>query len=283
MSQIQIEVAAHGAELRQISRNGKQYMWYADKTFWGRVSPILFPVVGLPAGETLRIGGKSYEMHQHGFVRDQDFVQEGDKWIFRQAQPRENYPYPFQMEVRYPVQGNTVTCEWTVKNIGQDTMHFQIGAHPAFLLPDYKPQEKVHGYLQCFDHNGKALTPVTTTTLEGGLRIPTAPIELPNEDGLIVLTDDTFAKDAFLLEDSQVASVALLDRSKREVLRVSCPQAQAYGLWAPNKPNCPFVCIEPWCGIADRKGFTGSIDQRDYNHSLQPGQAFTFTFEIALA
>jgi len=283
MEKIQIKVAEHGAELRSVCREGREYMWNADKAFWGRVSPMLFPVVGKPADDTLRIGGKPYEMHQHGFARDEDFVKEGDAWVYRQETPRENYPYTFEIVARYPVENNRVTCEWTVRNTGGQTMHFQIGAHPAFLLPNFDNQEKIHGYLKCYNSVGEPIRPLADSYLEGGLRIKrTAPVEVLNEDGLIVLTDETFAADAFLLEGSRVASVALLDPQKREVLRVGCPQAEAWGLWAPHKPGCPFVCIEPWCGIADWKGFAGSIEARDCNHSLAPGAIYRFAFTIEL-
>ena len=282
MEKIQITVASHGAELRGLRRGNREYMWNADKAFWGRVAPILFPVVGLPAGETLHIGGKAYEMHQHGFARDVDFTQVGDAWVYEQKEPRENYPYTFVLEARYPVTDKSVTCAWKVRNTSACTMHFSIGAHPAFLMPDYHPEDPVHGYLQCFDHQGRCIEPVAYTYLEGGLRVPSAPTIVPNKNGLIVLTEETFAADAFLLEKSKVASVALLDKAGREVLRVNCPQAEAYGLWAPHKPGCPFVCIEPWCGIADRKGFTGDISERDCNHSLAPGESYEFAYEIAL-
>ena len=282
MENIRIEVAALGAELRRLVKGGRDYMWNADKAFWGRVSPMLFPVVGKPADEKLRIGGKEYEMHQHGFARDAEFQQVGDAWVYRQETPRPDYPYCFEITARYPVTENSVTCSWTVKNIGPETMHFQIGAHPAFLMPDFHVEDPVHGYLQCFNHAGEPIKPVAYCYLEGGLRIKTAPQEVPTEDGLLVLRDNTFDADAFILEESAVASVALLDKDRKEVLRVECPQAQAYGLWGPKKSGCPFVCIEPWCGIADRKGFKGDISQRDCDHALEPGESYEFRFTIIL-
>lgn len=282
MDKIQIEVAPHGAELRALCRGNQSYMWNADKAYWGRVAPILFPVVGLPAEQKLRIGGRSFEMHQHGFARDVDFVKAGDAWVYEQKEPRENYPYTFVLEARYPVTEKSVICSWKVRNTSPVVMHFSIGAHPAFMMPDYHQSDSVHGYLRCFDHQGNPMIPVSYSYLEGGLRVASAPTVVPNEDGLIVLTEETFAGDAFLLKQSKVASVALLDKDRKEVLRVNCPQAQAYGLWNPHKPGCPFVCIEPWCGIADRAGFTGDISERDCNHSLAPGETFEFAYEIEL-
>ena len=35
---------------------------------------------------------------------------------------------------------------WRVKNTGDKTMHFQIGAHPAFLYPNYEVDQPDRGY-----------------------------------------------------------------------------------------------------------------------------------------
>ena len=98
----------------------------------------------------------------------------------------------------------------------------------------------------------------------------------------IPITADTFQNDAILIENGQVASVALLSKEGERVLTVHCPQAQAYGLWAPVKPGCPFVCIEPWCGIADRDGFRGDFSEKDFVHRLGAGEEYLFEYVIEL-
>ena len=163
-------------------------------------------------------------------------------------------------------------------------MHFQIGAHPAFLLPDYNAEENLHGFICFYDKNGKAISPLLHNYLDGGLRCPyDKSLALNNDEGLLALNDTTFEKDALLIEGSQVKSAALLDKYGHEVLLVSCPQADAFGIWAPNKPGCPFVCIEPWCGIADKIGFSGDISERDCIHSLAPNETYEFTYLITIA
>ena len=74
--------------------------------------------------------------------------------------------------------------------------------------------------------------------------------------------------------------VELWDRHCNPVLNVNCPQAEAYGIWAPHKKGCPFVCLEPWCGICDSKGFTEDISKRKYIHRLAPGETYTFIYTI---
>lgn len=40
----------------------------------GRTSPVLFPFVGNVSGKQYHTKGKTYDMGQHGFARDMEFV-----------------------------------------------------------------------------------------------------------------------------------------------------------------------------------------------------------------
>lgn len=279
---MQISVSNKGAELQSLVANGREYFWQGDPAFWSRRAPVLFPIVGRLAADELHINSHEYTMKQHGFARDTEFV-ERDGWYVLTENGRENYPYAYELAVKYKIDGNTLTCNWQVTNRGDDTMFFQIGAHPAFLLPEYNANDAIHGYIQCYDADNNIVSPVVFSSLVNGLRVHYGqPKVLLNEKGILALTNTTFADDAILIEAQQVAKVALFDKYGKRVLTVSCPQANAFGLWAPNKLGCPFVCIEPWCGIADNAGFKGDISERDCIHSLEPGKRFEFCYSITL-
>lgn len=277
-----ISVSHKGAELQNITANGRECLWQGDPEFWGRRAPILFPIVGKLADDNLRVNGHEYTMKQHGFARDTEFVEQDGKYVLTEN-GRDDYPYAYELAVKYLVDGNTLTCNWQVTNRGNDAMHFQIGAHPAFLLPEYEAKDAIHGYIQCYDAENNIVSPMVFSTLVNGLRAHYGqPKTLLNDKGILALTNTTFADDAILIEAHQVAKVTLFDKHGKRVLTVSCPQADAFGLWAPNKPGCPFVCIEPWCGIADNAGFEGDISERDCIHSLEPGKNFEFCYSITL-
>ena len=58
-SQITVEIADHGAELVSMKdAHGKEYLWQADPKYWGRHSPILFPIVGSLWNGVDHVGGK---------------------------------------------------------------------------------------------------------------------------------------------------------------------------------------------------------------------------------
>ena len=302
MKDIQFTVDNHGAELVSIQSGGREYMWCGDPQYWGRKAPILFPIVGRLADDTLRINGKDYIMKQHGFARDAEFIRQepiptllggaidvqtiSGPLVYKMYQSGglANYPYLFDLEARYETIENAVVCSWTVRNNGNETMHFQIGAHPAFNLPNYDAKDEVHGYFSFYDAKGNEVSPIVTSYLVDGLRHTYgSPKVLPNGLSFCAIKNDTFANDAILIEGSQVAAIALLNTHQKEVLRVVCPQAEAFGLWAPNKPGCPFVCIEPWCGIADQYDFKGDISERKCNHSLSAGESYVFNYLIQIA
>lgn len=279
---MQISVSHKGAELTSLVNNRCEYLWQGDPEFWGRRAPILFPIVGKLSDDKLRIDGHEYTMKQHGFARDTEFVESNGRYVLTEN-GRENYPYAYELAVKYLVDGNTLTCNWQVTNRGDENMYFQIGAHPAFLLPDYDAKDVIHGYIQCYDANDNVVSPMVFSTLVNGLRARySQPKTLLNDKGILALTNTTFADDAILIEAHQVAKVTLFDKQGKRVLSVSCPQADAFGLWAPNKPGCPFVCIEPWCGIADNAGFKGDISDRDCIHSLKPDEKYEFCYSLTL-
>ena len=136
---LEYTINPHGAEPQGIKLGGQEYLWQGDPAFWGRRAPILFPIVGKVADDTLRIEGKEYTMKQHGFARDAEFEKKGDRYVMVRDGQRENYPFKYELAVTYRVEGKRLYCQWSITNKDNKEMHFQIGAHPAFNLLDYNP------------------------------------------------------------------------------------------------------------------------------------------------
>lgn len=278
----QIRVSPHGAELQSLIANEREYLWQGDPAYWGRRAPILFPIVGRLADDILRIDGREYIMKQHGFARDSEFIYRDGKYLLMENGNRENYPYGFELSAKYTTRGSTLMCEWQVRNLSDNFMYFQIGAHPAFQLSEYNAYDEIHGYIQCYDVDNNIVSPLLFNRLDDGLRVPYGiPKALLNKKAILALTNTTFVDDAIIIEANQVAKVALFNKQGRRILTVTCPQADAFGIWAPNKPGCSFVCIEPWCGIADRIGFNGDISERETIHSLASNETYSFTYSIS--
>ena len=56
-----VEIDSFGAELQSITSNTTHYsyLWHGDKTYWGRRSPVLFPLVGSVWNGKYHMDGKS--------------------------------------------------------------------------------------------------------------------------------------------------------------------------------------------------------------------------------
>ena len=254
-----IEVSTHGGELvsLQNASSGEELLWCGDKTFWGRHAPILFPIVGKVAKGHYRVEGQDFELGQHGFARDNDFsvIESNESHILLALRSNDetlkHFPWAFELTAEYRLEASKVRILWNVKNTDNKLMYLQIGAHPAFYLRHYSPSDPVHGYVQF------------------------------HED-LLELNSHTFDNDALIIEDPTIARMTLTDKDMRPYLRVSSPQAEVWGIWAPSKEGCPFVCLEPWCGRKDNDDFCGDVSQREYIHSLAPSETFTFEYDIEL-
>ena len=279
-----IEVAEHGAEMTSLTKGGREYLWTGDERFWNRQAPILFPSVGKPYNNEIHVNGTAFPLHQHGYARDSEFevlASDNDHELRLRMLENEfskSYPYRLGLEVCYRMEGSVAGAAWTVKNLDDKEAFFQIGGHPGFLLPDFDPESMVNGYVRLYNKNGELVAPTLTSDIDDGCRVPrSSKVMLLQETPLM---PDTFSHDALIIEEGQVTKVELWDRHCQPVLNVDCPQADAYGIWAPHKKGCPFVCLEPWCGICDSKGFADDISKRTYIHRLAPGETYTFIYTI---
>ena len=280
---IRIKVRTLGAELRSLEdkKTGREYMWCADSAYWGRVSPILFPVVGAYRGKESRYRGESYKLPQHGFARDMEFMltEQTKEEIWFCLTDKENtwesYPFAFSLEIGYRLEGRSVRVMWRVTNPAEETMYFSIGGHPAFNIPE-RSSEKITCYVQL-----DGLNALKVRRLSDGLATDREDVIPLCEGGLLPVTEEVFAQDALVAEDGQTGRVSLLDADRHSFLTVSF-DAPLFGIWTPPGKNAPFLCIEPWYGRCDREDFDGSIEEREWGNTLLPGKTFETAYTISV-
>lgn len=277
-----VTIDTHGAELQSIvsKTTGHQYLWQGDKTFWGRRSPVLFPIVGAVWQGRYRMDGREYEMGQHGFARDCDFTivpdtPDDEAWFALESDEAtlSRYPRRFRLEIGYRLQEARLTVMWRVINLDDRDMAFQIGAHPAFNYPEFSPSDPVHGYF-CF---GPRDLHAEVIEAKGCVGSETVSLSLDGHD-MLPIEATTFSRDAIILDDSQVRRVSLLDKHRAPYLTLLF-SAPLVGLWSPS-PSAPFVCIEPWWGRCDRVGFDGDFTAREHVNNLAPGKTFDASYMI---
>lgn len=278
---IRIEIDSHGAELKSLVKKetGAEYMWCADAKYWGRTSPVLFPVVGNVSGKQYRTKGKTFDMGQHGFARDMEFTLESqtDNEIWFVLRSNEEtlakYPYEFVLKLGYRLDGAKVEVLWHVENPSEEELPFAIGGHPAFYCPVTSGGKQSDCYIQ-FDIAGS----LKCSTIDGylvGDRVDTYELE----DGMLRIDEHLFDNDALIIEKQNIKKVSLCDPKKQAFLTIEM-DAPLFGIWRPADPGAPFICIEPWYGRSDRIGYAGELRDREYENVLAAGENWDAGYTI---
>ena len=279
-----LEIDAHGAEMKSLTdnRTGQEYLWCGDAAYWGRTSPILFPLVGNYREKQSCFDGKWYSLSQHGFARDMDFElvsEKGDEiWFALEDSPEtlEKYPFGFRLELGYRLQGRAVEVLWKVTNKNDREMYFSIGGHPAFNCP-LREGEKQTDYRIGFD----TCEPLTASVLDENGTVSERTKVLELTDGMLQITDSLFDEDALIVEHDQAHKVALYTPEGEKYLEVRF-EAPLFGIWSPAGKHAPFVCIEPWYGRSDRADFGQKLEEREWGNVLKAGEIFTAVYQICV-
>ena len=119
---LEIQTVNKGAELVSAKLNGIEKI-HDGKNFWNRHSPVLFPIVGKLKNGKTTIGGKTYEMGQHGFARDMEFekIDENSYVLKSNKETLKKFLFEFELYISYEVNDNKLTTKYKV-------MAFTIGA-----------------------------------------------------------------------------------------------------------------------------------------------------------
>jgi len=278
---IEVQIAPQGAELRGLRRldTGVEYMWSGDPAHWDRVSPILFPIVGRLHNDSYTWQGRRYSLPQHGFARDLEFdlVHEDGicaSFLLGSAGPfLDRYPQEFQLAVTYTVDGASLTIRHDVFNPSStDDLLFSLGAHPAFRWPldESVPPD---GYSLRFDRTETAnRLEVGSDGLLTGRKVP-----FFRDVDQLKLRPDLFRAGAVVLEGLKSVSVTLGAESGPGV-RLQAPGAKWWGFWT--KPGAPFLCMEPWHGVADTFGADWDLRGKPGIMALAPGDSWSWTLQI---
>lgn len=274
-----VEIDYHGAELKSFVKNGKEYMWTADPQFWGRTAPVLFPTVGQVADGVYRHEGSQYKLPQHGFARDMDFdlvASDESSALFRLESNEETmakFPFEFVFEIGYILEGSKLYVSWMISNPADKDLHFSIGSHPGFNcklneidLKLYKEGKPVEQYEKHMFIEG---------LFSGQYKTVATPA------GVIDMDEHTFDEDTIAIEDSQVDKVELCKKGGEPMVTMEFDMP-LLGIWSPPGKDAPFVCIEPWCGRADQRGFEGQWAERPWANVVAPGESFNRTYSIEL-
>ena len=264
-------LSAYGAEMTSIkTADGEEHLHQKDSIFWNRQAPVLFPVTGGVIGDKININGKSYDMPKHGFAMNTVFnLMECSEDIavfslLSNEETKKMYPYDFELLITYKLLGKSIDVSYEVINDGEDTMYFSIGSHEGYMcldgLDNYEIQfekceddpyyfedesEKINSFSKSGDGSASVLK-LSDRLFDGGR---TVVFEKPKSE-YVILKNNT--------DDSKI--------------RVEFGEFDNLFIWS--KPWGQFVCIEPWCGTAEKDFAAKDISEKPYIQSLDGGVHF---------
>jgi galactose mutarotase-like enzyme len=279
-----IKINPKGAELTGIfnHENQTEYIWNADPKFWGKSSPVLFPIVGSLKENIYYFDEKEYTLPRHGFARDKEFVVEksDENSVTFLLNYDENtlkvYPFKFEFRLMYSLENNTLNVTYSVKNIGENKMYFSVGGHPAFAVPLSENTTYNDYYLE-FNK--------TETFKRWGLTpeglIETQPFNFLTDTNKLALTKELFYDDAIVFKNLESSSVILKSDKTNYQLKFDFEGFSYLGIWAAK--DADFVCIEPWCGIADSANHNQELTEKDGMICLDLEESFERTWRVEVS
>lgn len=281
-----VQIDTLGAQLTSVrTREGVELLWQADPTIWGRHAPLLFPIIGRLRDGKYTVGGQEYAISQHGFARDKEFSvleQSSHSVTFQLEDDKETlavYPFPFQLQIQYILEGGSLTKRHTVLNRSEQTMYYEIGGHDGFrttLLPD----ETMEDYYIEFPGQHE-ITPFGMDE-RNFLTRSCQPYAL--EGNRLPLPPQVFGLDTIVLEQLPVHQVTLANRKNSHRLTLEFDEFPYLGIWTkPSDIPTHYICIEPWTTLPECAFTDSALEHKPGIRVLAPGESETLSYRFTVS
>lgn len=265
-NEIEVEISTLGAELRSIIKDGVQLLWQGDPAFWKGRAPVLFPICGgLKDGKYI-FDGVEYNLPRHGFARNMEFELEQsseDKAVFLLKSNNETksvYPFDFELRIIYTLISSAIKVDYEVKNIGNNPMYYSIGSHEAYACP-----EGIEEYSVLFENAENLNSPILEDALitYNTFNVGENTKELP-------LKTELFKYDTLIFENIKSKKVTLKNRKTGKERKLEFSDFDNLLIWTV--PGAGYVCLEPWCGLADFAGSNYDLTIKKGINKLEVGK-----------
>lgn len=272
-----VSINTKGAELFSFQniKTNTEFIWGGNPEFWGKHSPVLFPIVGALRNDSYQYNGETYHLSRHGFARDFEFevIQSNSDFasflLKSDTETLAKYPFEFEFQMDYQLNAKKLTITYVVRNKSDVQLPFSLGAHPAFALPN-----GLENYSLELEQQEVLITHEIENNLFSG---KTRKISLQNKQ--LPLSYSLFEKDALVFKTIESKKIRLKD-NQHSVLEIDFKDFSSLGIWTVQ--NAPFICLEPWIGFADDATSNGNLFEKQNSQILEPNAVFRASFSISI-
>lgn len=280
---IKIAVAEKGAELQSLvyKHTGIEYMWNGNPAVWGKHSPVLFPIVGSLKNNSYYFKDKAYQLPRHGFARDMLFTLHNGSshslsfLLQSDEHTRQQYPFDFEFFIHYTINKSACSVTYEVKNTSAENMYFSVGGHPAFKIPLFEG-DGYEDYALEFDEIENA----DRWPIEAGGLISNQFVPFLRNTNILPLHKQLFYTDALVFKNICSNRIRLISQKNKQGIAVNFHNFPYLGVWAAK--DADFVCIEPWCGIADSVDANQLLENKEGIQVLQPEDTLIRTWSVEI-
>ncbi|MEO5908611.1 MAG: aldose 1-epimerase family protein [Ginsengibacter sp.] len=275
-----ITINEKGAELQSVKLNNLEYLWQADRVYWGKHAPVLFPIVGELKDGKYIFDNKEYHLSRHGFARDKMFEakQTGDSSAIFTLQSNEEtlavYPFQFIFRIQYEIKQNALYCTYIVQNVNEEDMYFSVGGHPAFRVR-LNDSLSYTEYTLAFEKDSTLKRFLLINGLTNGTSETIILV-----DKKLHLKSSMFYNDSIVLKHINSNQVKLYSDKDPHGVKFMFKGFPYFGIWSAK--DAPFICLEPWCGIADNIQHDYQLKNKEGINQLAAGATWKRTWGIEL-
>jgi galactose mutarotase-like enzyme len=223
-------------------------------------NPILFPICGNLPDNSYTYKEQPYTLKQHGFARDLPW-DVADQWaeddlsltllLKSSDNTRAVYPFDFQLEFTYSLQGDMLATHQRFTNHSAEPMPFSVGFHPYFCVSDKTQLEFT----------------IPATEFQDKSTTEKCPFK----------GEFDFQQDEIDIAFQQLSghTAQIIDRSRN--LRLTLDYSHAFStlvFWTLKGKE--FYCLEPW--TAPRN----ALNTGDHLLYIDPGESLETVFNLAV-
>lgn len=255
-----LKINKFGAEMKSFTIVNEEFLWN-KKEYWNKTSPILFPFIGFLRDGSYMINGRQYNLEtKHGFARDYEFdvFEKSDNYVkFKLSHNEETlkkYPFKFNLFIEYILNEKGFDIKYEVENLNNDSMYFQIGAHPAFVIEN---DFEASSYLE---FEKEEISKRFHLNDEGFILEKVPFFETLEDKKNLNILDKYFDNDTLIFDDIKSKYIKLKSTKSNKEIKIIFENFPYLAIWKNKK--APYICIEPWYGVSEFIGVSKDITEK---------------------